>query len=231
MALPDDLIALLAGRTGHFCMESGYHSERWFELDRVLVQRERLRPFVAALAQRIAAHRIDAVCGPMTGGAELAQRIAAEIGADYFFTERFAPPPTAEAGLFPVRYTLPANQRERVRDRRVAIVDDAISAGSAVRGTHADLLACGAKPVVMGALFVFGGAAAKFAAEHGLALEGIAPMTFGIWNAERVSALPRRLGVGKRFRRAYFAGAARFAAASALRNPPPIPPGRRPGVR
>ncbi len=177
----ENLIALLAGRSGHFCMESGYHSERWFELDRMLAQRLRLQPFVSALAQRIAAHRVDAVCGPMTGGAELAQRIAAELGASYFFTERFAPPPTEAAGLFPVRYTLPPDQRARVRGQRVAIVDDAISAGSAVRGTHADLLACGAQPVVMGALFVFGGAAAKFAAENSLALEGIAPMTFGIW--------------------------------------------------
>lgn len=176
-----NLIALLAGRTGHFCMESGYHSERWFDLDRVLAQRERLRPFISALAQRLAAHRVDAVCGPMTGGAELAQRLAAEIGADFLFSERFAPPPGAAPGLFPVRYTLPADQRTRVRGRRVAIVDDAISAGSAVRGTFADLQACGAHVVALGALFIFGGAAAKFAAEHGLALEGIAPMTFGIW--------------------------------------------------
>ena len=176
-----DLIALLAGRTGHFCMESGYHSERWFELDRVLAQRERLRPFVSVLAQRLVAHRVDAVCGPMTGGAELAQRIAAEIGADYLFAERYAPPPTEATGLFPVRYTLPADHRERVRGKRVAIVDDAISAGSAVRGTFADLQACGAQVVALGALFVFGSAAAKFAVEHGLALEGVAPMTFGIW--------------------------------------------------
>ena len=162
-------------------MESGYHSERWFELDRVLAQRERLQPFVSALAQRIAAHQIDAVCGPMTGGALLAEQIASEIGTDYLFTERFAPPPTEATDFFPVRYTLPADQRERVRGKRVAIVDDAISAGSAVRGTHADLLACGAQPVALGALFIFGGAAAKFAIEHSLAHEGIALMSFGMW--------------------------------------------------
>ncbi len=162
-------------------MESGYHSERWFELDRVLAQRERLQPFVSALAQRIAAHRVEAVCGPMTGGAELAQRIAAEIGAEYFFTERFAPPPGAASGLFPVRYTLPADQRARVRGRRVAIVDDAISAGSAVRGTLADLQACGAQVVALGALYVFGGNAARLAAERGLALEAMAKLTFGLW--------------------------------------------------
>lgn len=83
-----------------------------------------------------------------------------------------------------MRYTLPTGQRARVRGRRVAIVDDAISVGSAIRGSHADLLARGAQPVALGALFVFGGAAARFATEHGLALEQIAPMAFGIWKPD-----------------------------------------------
>ncbi|MDP3070065.1 MAG: phosphoribosyltransferase family protein [Opitutaceae bacterium] len=168
----EPLIALLAGRSGHFRMESGYHSERWFELDRLLAQGEQLRPFVAELAQRLAPHRIEAVCGPMTGGALLAGQIAAQLGAEYWFTERFEP---AEAtGLFPVRYTLPAPLRGQARGKRVAIVDDAISAGSAVRGTHADLRACGARPVAMGALFIFGEPAERFATEHGLALAAMA---------------------------------------------------------
>ncbi|MBL9187415.1 MAG: hypothetical protein JNK23_08065 [Opitutaceae bacterium] len=178
----EPLIKLLAGRSGHFRMESGYHSERWFELDRLLAQREQLRPFVTELAQRLAAHRIEAVCGPMTGGAQLAEQIADILGVEYWFTERFEP---AEAtGLFPVRYTMPATLREQARGKRVAIVDDAISAGSAVRGTHTDLRACGARPVAMGALFVFGQPAERFATEHGLALEAMARMSFGVWRPD-----------------------------------------------
>ncbi len=175
----NELIQLLAGRRGHFQMESGYHSEQWFDLDKLLGQRERLQPFVSELARRLAAHRVDVICGPMTGGAELAHRIAVELGRPQAWTERFAP--SAATGMFPVRYEVPAAQRESLRGKRVAIVDDAISAGSAVRGTHADLIACGARPVVVGALFIFGGAAEKLAAERGLALEGIAPMEFGLW--------------------------------------------------
>jgi orotate phosphoribosyltransferase len=177
--MQDELIALLAGRRGHFQMESGYHSEQWFELDGLLQQREKLQPFVIELARRLAVHRVDAVCGPMTGGAKLAERIAAELGVIYLYAERFEP--ANASGFFPIRYALPANLREQARGKSVAIVDDAVSAGSAVRGTHPDLLACGARPVAIGALFVFGGAAAKFAAENGLALEGIAPMDFGLW--------------------------------------------------
>ncbi len=177
----NELIRLLAGRRGHFQMESGYHVEQWFELDRLLAQRERLQPFVAELARRVAAHRVDVVCGPMTGGAELAERIAAELGVRAVRTERFAPPATMAAGLFPVRYEVPAAQRETIRGKTVAIVDDAISAGSAVRGTYADLIACGARPVAMGALVVFGDAAGRFAAQHELALEAIARTEFNLW--------------------------------------------------
>lgn len=174
-----DLLNLLAGRRGHFRMESGYHSEQWFNLDRLFEDRTRLQPFVDELARQLATHRIDAVVGPMTGGAKLAELIGAKLGLASFHTERFESPDVA--GLFPVRYLIPAAQRERLRGKSVAIVDDAISAGSAVKGTHADLLACGAKPVACGALIIFGNAADKFAAENNLQLAGVARMSFGMW--------------------------------------------------
>lgn len=180
--MPSELLALLKGRTGHFRMESGYHSERWFDLDRTLAQQAALRPFEQELGRRLAAHRIAAVCGPMTGGAQIAARLAAAHGLQSWHTERRVD--SAAHGLFPVQYRLPANQRNTVRGVRVAIVDDAISAGSAIRGTYSDLIACGAIPVVIGALFIFGPAAARFASEHSLALEGIAALDHGIWSPD-----------------------------------------------
>lgn len=177
--MPHELINLVAARRGHFRMESGLHSELWFELDGLFAHPEKLRPFVAELARRLATHRIDAVCGPMTGGAKLAEMISAELGVEYFFTERFESP--GATGLFPVRYLIPAGRREALRGKSVAIVDDAVSAGSAARGTYTDLVACGARPVALGALFIFGDAAARFATENNLALEGLAPMAFGMW--------------------------------------------------
>ena len=160
-------------------MESGYHSGSWFELDRLFARPERLRPFVVELARRLGTHGIDAVCGPVVGGARLAGDVAAELGVGGFTAERFVMP--AASGLFPVRYLVPAEQRRALQGCRVAIVDDAISAGSAVRGTHADLLGCGAVPVALGALFVLGDMAGRFAADHGLVLEGIVRQEFGLW--------------------------------------------------
>ena len=43
-----------------------------------------------------------------------------------------------------------------VDGRRVAVVDDVIIAGSAVRGVLVELGACGATPVAIGALAVLG---------------------------------------------------------------------------
>lgn len=177
-----ELLTLLAGRRGHFRMESGYHSERWFNLDKLFADRARLQPFVAELARRLAAHRLDAVVGPMTGGAKLADMIGATLGIESYRTERFETPDAT--GLFPVRYVVPAAQRESLRGKSVAIVDDAISAGSAVKGTHADLLACGARPVACGALIIFGDRADSFAIENNLKLESIARMSFGMWKPD-----------------------------------------------
>lgn len=177
--MPPDLLALLAGRRGHFRMESGYHSELWFDLDKLFEDPARLQPFVDALADRLADHRIVAICGPMTGGAKLAAMIGAKLNIESFHTERFETPNAT--GLFPIRYLIPPAQRERLRGKTIAIVDDAISAGSAVKGTHADLLACGAKPVACGALIIFGDRADSFAAENNLKLEAVARMSFDIW--------------------------------------------------
>ena len=195
-----ELLALLAGRRGHFRMESGYHSEQWFELDKLFENPVRLQPYVDDLAGRLATHPIEAICGPMTGGAKLAAMLGAKLKIESFHTERFETPHAT--GLFPVRYLVPAGQHETLRGRRVAIVDDAISAGSAVKGTHADLLACGAWPIVCGALIIFGERADAFAGENNLKLEATARMSFGMWKpgecplckagvpVEQVSAAP-----------------------------------------
>ena len=179
MTSPDALLALVAARRGHFCMESGYHAERWYELDRLFRDPTKLRPFVVALSQRLVPYRADFICGPQTGGAQLAGLLAAELGMSAVAAERFEP--ANPSGLFPVKYRVPNAQREALRGKTIALVDDAISAGSAIRATHADLLACGARPVVLGAFFVFGEPATHFAADNRLGLESLAPLPFNIW--------------------------------------------------
>lgn len=160
-------------------MESGYHSERWFDLDRLFDDPAKLRPAIAELGRRLARQGIQAVCGPLTGGGKLAELPGAELKIPCFFAERIVP--ESASGLFPVRYEIAAAARFAVEGKAIAIVDDAISAGSAIRGTYVDLLRWRAHPVAFGALWVFGTAADGFAAETNLPLEALFRESFGMW--------------------------------------------------
>lgn len=175
----DELSRLLVAREGHFRLESGHHTNRWFDLDLLFVEPARVQPLAQALASRLAAHRIEAVCGPLVGGAFLAQMVAATLGVAFQYTERVLP--ADGDGMYRASYRLPAGLRERVRDRAVAIVDDVISAGSAVGGTYAELLACHARPVVVGALLTLGTAGRQFFAERHVPVESLAQLPFELW--------------------------------------------------
>jgi orotate phosphoribosyltransferase len=179
MTLQDELINLLSGRRGHFLLESGHHGDWWLELELLCLRPEPVRRLADELAKRLASYDIEAVCGPLVEGAFVALMVASELDVDFTYAQRFAHPPTD--GLFPVEYRLPAPLRGKVRGRRVAIVNDVISAGSSVRGTFADLQACGADIVAIGALLVLGDSAAAFAADQNTALETIAHLPYGLW--------------------------------------------------
>ena len=84
-------MALAAGRSGHFCMESGLHSALWLDLDALFASPIRVEPFISVLADLLRPFRVAAVCGPLLGGAFLAQRVAQRIGAEFWYTEPVHP--------------------------------------------------------------------------------------------------------------------------------------------
>lgn len=174
----EQLLSLIPARRGHFGLESGHHSDRWLDLDLLLLRPRRFRPFAVELARRLQPHGADAVCGPLVGGALLAQVVASELDVAFYYAERFE---RATDGLYPVDYRLPAGVRSIIRGQRVAVVDDAISAGSAVRGTLADLQACGAHPAAIGALLVLGVEASSLAGAAHIPLETLATLDIGLW--------------------------------------------------
>ena len=79
---------------------------------------------------------------------------------------------------------MPAGLRDGVRGKRVAIVNDVVSAGSAVRGTFADLSGLGARVIALGALLLLGDAFNKFADEHGLHVEALSTSPQNLWTPE-----------------------------------------------
>jgi orotate phosphoribosyltransferase len=114
------------------------------------------------------------VCGPLTGGAFIAQLVAAEIGADFVFAERVA----AAGG---VAYRLPAALRGAVRDKRILVVDDAVNAGSALLSTWQDALTCGAQPSGCASLLALGDAPARITAATGAPLYHLLALERALW--------------------------------------------------
>jgi orotate phosphoribosyltransferase len=148
------------------------------ELDQLFTRPTALRPFVTDLARRVAIHGVDIVCGPMNGGAFLAELMALELDVEFAFAERSL---SQRPGLFPVDYRVPPALRAALRGRRVAIVDDAISMGSAVRATLADLDACEANPVVIAAMLALGRGGPETAAARHLPFERLADLPLRTW--------------------------------------------------
>jgi orotate phosphoribosyltransferase len=171
MDMQRDLLDLLGARRGHFRLESSHHGDLWLELDGLLEWPARLAPWIAALGDRLAAHRIDAVCGPLTGGAFVGFAIAARLDLPFVAAERFA-----ELGA--ARYRIPAALRPRVAGRTFAVVDDVINAGSAVAATCAELRAWGAEVRVLGALALLGSHATRL----GLPIEATAAIENTLWS-------------------------------------------------
>jgi orotate phosphoribosyltransferase len=176
------LVELMARRSGHFRFESGHHGDRWLEPDLLLQRPTALRPFAIALSQRLRRHDFRVVCGPLTGGAFLAEMVAEQCDVAFAFAERFAPAPSD--ALYQVRYRIPTALRDGLRGATVAIVNDVTNAGSAVRGTYEDLLACGARPVALGTLIAFGAWSTRFAHDHDLALEALERLENNLWTPD-----------------------------------------------
>lgn len=167
-------------RRGHFALESGLHADTWLELDALIVDPRALQPRIDALAALVAPHRPTAICGPLLGGAFVAQAVALTMGLRFFPTERVADVVRAD-GLFAAAYRVPAGLRSSLTGARCAVVDDAISAGSSVRASIAALEEGGASIAVVGALVVLGARAVDHFAARGVALVAAHRVPFDSW--------------------------------------------------
>ncbi|HEV7747600.1 MAG TPA: phosphoribosyltransferase family protein [Pyrinomonadaceae bacterium] len=170
---------LIAGRRGHFQLESGHHSELWFDLDALFAVPGQIAPFVSQLTESLRPHNVAAVCGPLLGGAFLAQLVAQILDVEFCFTERRMPP--VAVGLYAASYHLPSAFIPRVRGRRIAMVDDVMSAGSALRGTYTELQSHGATPVVAGALMILGNTGSDCFDRQHVAVEAVVRENYSHW--------------------------------------------------
>jgi orotate phosphoribosyltransferase len=175
----ESLLSSVHGRKGHFQLESGHHGDLWIQLETLCLQSRKIQTLAAALAKRLAKYEVETICGPLVEGAFVALLVSLELGCEFTYAERFAN--SARAGIFPVEYRLPKVLEPVVKGKRVAIVNDVINAGSAVRGAYFDLQAKGAVIVAIGALMALGEAITAFSAEHRVPLELLEQAPNNLW--------------------------------------------------
>ena len=176
-----DLLNSLTARRGHFLLESGYHTDFWFSLDALFVEPELVETHITRLAELLRAHDVSAICGPLLGGAFLAQALAGQMKLRFYYTQPVAAETANEAGLFSTRYSLPDGLIRRVGNERVAIVDDFISAGSSVRATAEALTKAGATVEVVGTLMLLGNEAVSYFSERSIPVVSCAQKKFDLW--------------------------------------------------
>jgi orotate phosphoribosyltransferase len=169
------IAALASPQVGHFDLATGYHGDLWLDLDALFLRPALLRPHVRWLAEQLGAHDIDAVCGPLEGGAFLAQAVADQL--DKAFLPAYRDPERQPAG-----YYLPL-VTGGIRGRRVAVTDDAVNAGTAVRACATALRSQAAELVAVGALLALGPAALDVAVDLSVPFYPVETMTSQVWPA------------------------------------------------
>lgn len=178
--MQEQVLELLSARKGHFLLESGHHGDLWLDIESLCLNPRRVQILAAELADPLSKLKVDAVCGPLVEGAFVGLLVALQLNVQFTYSERFAQ--SAQGGLFPVGYRVPAPLRPELRGKRVAIVDDVINAGSAIQSTFADIQSCGAEVIDISALLVLGTAASAFAIREGVPLRSIAALPNNLWN-------------------------------------------------
>ena len=168
------MIKFVRPRRGHFDLGTGYHGDVWLDLDALFLRPARLRPYVDWLAERLRGHDVDAVCGPLEGGALLAYAVADRLGIA--FLAGYRAPGVA-------RYRLPA-VRGGIGGWRVGVVDDAVNAGTAVAACLEELRGQGAVPVAVAALITLGEASTMVPARLGVPFYAAGTMPSRAWPAQ-----------------------------------------------
>ena len=136
----------------------------------LFVRPSRLQPYVAQLAGQLAEHGLTAVCGPLVGGAFVALTVAQELDVEFCYSSFTGTAYEIRSGVAPM-----------LRGQRVAVVDDAVNAGSAVLSTVAALEAAGARLAAVGALVALDSAVHKIGASTGVPVEHLAALPATLW--------------------------------------------------
>jgi orotate phosphoribosyltransferase len=192
-----DAVQLAQPARGHFDLGTGYHGDVWLDLDALLLRPAALRQPVRWMADRLREHAVDAVCGPLEGGAFLAYAVADLLAAAFLPGYRtpgetagyYLPGKTVGYHLPPVPGGIGGDHSRPVPGGfggwRVGIVDDAVNAGTAVAACAAAVRTRGAVPVAVASLLALGDASEAIPARLGVPFYPAATLPSRTWPAAR----------------------------------------------
>jgi orotate phosphoribosyltransferase len=69
----EDIFKIFSIKQGHFILQSGSHGDIWIELDKLFISPKIVQSLSKELSEIFEEFEIDFICGPLTGGAFLAQ--------------------------------------------------------------------------------------------------------------------------------------------------------------
>lgn len=184
--MAEELLSRLPVSHGHFLLESGYHTDLWFDLDALFVSPHTLAPLVKALADKIRPYGVAATCGPLLGGAFLAQSLAIELGCHFYLTQPEEQSSNRE-NLYGAVYRLSPALQQLIKGERVAVVDDVISAGSSVRATVSALNEARAQTIAIGTFMILGNSATQYFAQQNVPVEALLHRELKLWNPSECS--------------------------------------------
>lgn len=151
-------------RDDHFVYINGDHGEGWISKDAIFPDTERASELCALLADALAAHVFDVVCGPATGGLIVSQWTAHHLGLPSVFAEhgkeRGYDPRAASPGPLRPPFLLKRGYDRMVNGRRVLVVDDVVNTGESVAETIQAVRAAGGEVATAAALCSRGNASA-----------------------------------------------------------------------
>ena len=72
----EDLGAILRQRRGHFELESGHLGDLWLDLESLCHRPKLVTPLADELAERLAPHQPEVICGPVAESAFVGMLVA-----------------------------------------------------------------------------------------------------------------------------------------------------------
>jgi orotate phosphoribosyltransferase len=146
----------------HFVYVTGEHGDGWIDKDAIFPDTQKVSGLAALLAEALAGREFDIVCGPATGGLIVAQWTAHHLGLPSVFAEHAKEtgyqPAKASPGPLRPPFVLRRGYDERVRNKRVLVVDDVVNTGESVTETVQAVRDAGGVPVAVAALCTRGNA-------------------------------------------------------------------------